>query len=73
MDISRFRSVLVTETIWMNDRELFEEFVRVERTESRVRILVREIRWDGPAESTSTWAIGQELNATATEAEADGG
>ena len=57
----------------MNDRELFEEFVRVERTESRVRILVREIRWDGPAESTSTWAIGQELNATATEAEADGG
>lgn len=55
----------------MNDRELLKEFVRVERTESRVRILVREIRWDGPAEATSTWAVGQELHATATEAEAN--
>jgi hypothetical protein len=55
----------------MNDRELLEEFVRVERTESRVRILVREIRWDGPHTPVSTWAISQDLPATATKAEAD--
>ena len=55
----------------MNDRELLQEFVRVERTESRVRIRVREIRWDGPHTPVATWAIAQDLPGTATEAEAD--
>jgi hypothetical protein len=62
----------------VNEREerareaaLLNEFVRVERTESRVRIRVREIRWKGPHTPVSTWAIAQDLPGTATEAEAD--
>jgi hypothetical protein len=54
----------------MNDRELRDEFVRVERTESQVRILVREIHWDGPHTPISTWATANSLPATGTEAEA---
>ena len=55
----------------MNDRELLREFVRVERTEKKVQILVREIRWEGSHTPVSTWAIAQDLPGTATEAEAD--
>ena len=32
----------------LNDRELLKEFVRMERTEKKVQILVHEIRWQGP-------------------------
>jgi len=54
----------------MNDRELHDEFVRIERTDDRVRILVREIHWDGPHTPVSTWANADDLPATATETEA---
>ncbi len=50
----------------MNNRELQQEFVRVERTEKNVRILVREIRWDGPATPVSTWEIAKSLPDTAS-------
>jgi len=53
----------------MNDRELREEFVRVERTEKEVQILIREIRWEGPHTPIHTWAVGKTLLATASEAE----
>ena len=53
----------------MNDRELRREFVRVERTEERVQILVREIRWDGPYTPISTWAIARTLPAIPSESE----
>ena len=55
----------------MNDRELLKEFIRVERTESRVRILVREIRWDGPHTPISTWVIGKRLPDTASDADVE--
>ena len=55
----------------MNDRELLDEFVRVERTDDRVRILVREIHWDGPHTPVSTWVNADNFPATATEAEAN--
>ncbi len=32
----------------MTDRELRKEFVRVEKTQDEVQILVHEIRWQGP-------------------------
>ncbi|MCH7600986.1 MAG: hypothetical protein IH973_14630, partial [Myxococcales bacterium] len=51
----------------MNDRELLEEFIRVERDADQVRIFVREIHWDGPHTPVSTWVLGLELPATATE------
>ncbi len=53
----------------MNDRELLKEFVRVEKTQNAVQILVHEIRWEGPHTPISTWAIGRSLPDTASEAE----
>ncbi len=53
----------------MEDRELRDEFVRVERAEKEVRILVREIHWDGPHTPVSTWVTARTLPATASESE----
>ena len=53
----------------MNDRELGKECLRVERTDTKVKILVREIRWDGPATPISTWVIARTLPATASDSE----
>jgi hypothetical protein len=53
----------------MNDRELRKEFIRVERSEEKVEIFVREIRWEGPHTPISTWVIFTSLPATASEAE----
>ncbi len=53
----------------MDDRELLDEFVRVERTEKEVRILVREIHWDGPHTPVSTWVTARTLSATVSESE----
>ena len=55
----------------MTDCELRKEFVRVERTESSVHILVREIRWEGPHTPISKWAIGKRLPDTASDAEVE--
>ena len=51
----------------MNDTELLKEFVRVERSEEKVEIFVREIRWDGPHTPIHTWVIAKSLPATASE------
>jgi len=51
----------------MNDRELLQEFVRIKRTDKKVQILVREIRWDGPATPIHTWVIAKSLPDTASE------
>ena len=53
----------------MTDRDLRKEFVRVERSEEKVEILVREIRFDGPHTPIHTWAVGKSLPATASKAE----
>ena len=53
----------------MTDRELRKEFVRVERTEKKIQILLREIRWEGPHSPIHTWAVGKSLSATASESE----
>jgi hypothetical protein len=50
----------------VNDRELLKEFIRVERTESRVRIRIRKIHWDGPGTPVSTWEIAKSLSGTAS-------
>ena len=55
----------------MTDSELLEEFVRVERTDTEVRILVHEIRWDGPHTPIHTWEIAKCLPATASKAMID--
>jgi hypothetical protein len=53
----------------MNDRELRKEFIRIEKTQNEVQILVHEIRWEGPHTPIHTWAVGKSLPATASEAE----
>ena len=53
----------------MTDRELRKEFVRIEKTQNDVQILVHEIRWEGPHTPIHTWAVGKSLPATASEAE----
>ena len=53
----------------MNDRELRKEFIRIEKTQNEVQILVHEIRWDGPHTPIHTWAVGKSLPATASEVE----
>ena len=53
----------------MNDRELRKEFIRVEKTQNEVQILVHEIRWEGPHTPIHAWAVGKILPATASEAE----
>ncbi len=53
----------------MNDTELLKEFIRIEKTQNEVQILVREIRWEGPHTPIPTWAIAQTLPAPASESE----
>ena len=53
----------------MNNRELREEFIRVERTVTAVQILVHEIRWEGSHTPIHTWAAAERLPNTASEAE----
>ncbi len=53
----------------MTDRELRKEFVRVEKTQDEVQILVHEIRWQGPHSPIHTWAVGKSLPAAASESE----
>ncbi len=53
----------------MNDTELRKEFVRVEKTQDEVQILVHEIRWQGPHTPIHTWAVGESLPAAASESE----
>ena len=53
----------------MTDRELRKEFVRIEKTQNEVQILVHEIRWEGPHTPIHTWAVGKRLPDTASEAE----
>ncbi len=55
----------------MNDRELRKEFIRVERTEEKVEVLVRKIRWEGPHTPIHKWAVGKRLPATASEADVE--
>ncbi len=52
----------------MTNRELRKEFVRVDRTDKKIHILVREIRWEGPHTPVFTWVIGSSLPDTASEA-----
>jgi hypothetical protein len=53
----------------MNDIELLKEFIRIEKTQNEVQILVHEIRWQGPHTPIHTWVVGKSLPATASEAE----
>jgi hypothetical protein len=53
----------------MTDRELRKEFIRIEKTQNEVQILVHEIRWDGPHTPIHTWAVGKSLPATASDTE----
>ena len=55
----------------MTDRELRKEFIRIEKTQNEVQILVHEIRWDGPHTPVHTWAAGKILPATASEADVE--
>ena len=55
----------------MNDTELLKEFVRVERKQNEVQILIREIRWQGPHTPISTWVVSKRLPYTAYEAEVE--
>ena len=62
-------SLLANRRSLMEDHELLDEFVRVEQAEKEVRILVREIHWDGPHTPVSTWVTAHTLAATASESE----
>ncbi len=53
----------------MTDRELLKEFIRIERTENAVQILVHEIRWEGSHTPIHTWVIAKSLPDTASEVE----
>ncbi len=53
----------------MTDRELRKEFIRIEKTQNEVQILVHEIRWDGPHTPIHTWVIAKSLPDTASEVE----
>ena len=55
----------------MTDRELRKEFIRIEKTQNEVQILVHEIRWEGPHTPVSTWVIGSSLPDTASEADVE--
>ena len=53
----------------MNDTELLKEFLRIEKTQKEIQILVHEIRWEGPHTPIHTWAVGKSLPATASESQ----
>ena len=53
----------------MNDRELRKEFIRIEKAQNEVQILVHEIQWQGPDTPIHTWALGKSLPATASESD----
>ena len=54
----------------MDDRDLVDEFVRIERTPDRVRIRFRELSWRRVDRPRSRWVDARVLPATATEDEA---
>ncbi len=53
----------------MTDSELINDFIRVEKTLAEIRILVREISWDGPHTPISRWKNGASLSPTVSEAD----
>ena len=40
-----------------NDQKLISDFIRIDRSESSVKILVREIHWEGPHTPKSSWTV----------------
>ncbi len=54
----------------MNDRDLIEQFIRIERGSREVQILVCKIAWDGPHTPTREWVLGRALPPDTTEAAA---
>jgi len=52
----------------MQERDLLEQFIRVERGSQGVRILVRKIVWDGPHTPRDEWVIGTVHTRDVTEA-----
>ena len=52
----------------MEERELFEQFIRIETGGQEVRILVRKIGWAGPHTPTSEWVVGSAHPRDSTEA-----
>jgi len=55
----------------MKGPELLKEFIRVEKAERRVHILVCEIGWDGPHTPISRWVISRSLTHEASETEVE--
>ena len=53
----------------MNDRWRLGEFVRVEKMQEEIRILVREMGWSGPSTPTFIWRSVGKLPCTASESE----
>ena len=46
-------------------QKLVKEFIRVDRSQSSVKILVREIHWEGPYTSKSTWTVCATIESSA--------
>ncbi|MGA9378270.1 MAG: hypothetical protein WBV73_05825 [Phormidium sp.] len=47
----------------MNDHQLVQRFIRVERESDNINILVCKIGWDGPHTPISTWELVVRLKA----------
>ena len=51
----------------MPDEELIKEFIRVEKAESEIKILVCMIEWESPSEPISKWVVATVLAAETSE------
>lgn len=55
----------------LDEGQLLQEFVKVERAEEEIRIFVRQISWNEPAESVSVWVVAKNLHPDATQVEVE--
>ena len=53
----------------MKDSELLREFIRIERSDREIQVLVLDIGWDGPHTPVSTWKVARTLLSEASEAD----
>jgi len=55
----------------MNDEEVIANFIRIKRTETAVKVYVRQIYWNGPHRPIAVWTLASELDSNSNDVDID--
>ncbi len=53
----------------MTESELLAEFVRVDRKDENIAVMVLEIAWEGPHKPVDRWTLAKTLHAASSDSE----